>query len=192
VRRVPTSSPSSTGVSAPAAPAPVAPVAPVAPRVHLALAALVACLLVAGCSAATTHAHATTRELPPRSLVLRAREGREPAADARGRAVVAFAAGQLGHRYCWGGTGPSCFDCSGLVRSAWESAGVELPRTSGAMGTALEEVPLDEVRAGDILWWPGHVGIYAGDGWSIEALDSRHGVVRRAASNPYRALRPRG
>jgi cell wall-associated NlpC family hydrolase len=59
------------------------------------------------------------------------------------------------------------------------------------MGLALGEVPLDEVRPGDILWWPGHVGIYVGSGWSIEALDS-HGVVRRPASNPYRALRPPG
>jgi cell wall-associated NlpC family hydrolase len=155
-------------------------------RLVLAVIALSGSLGTAACSPATT------RALPAHALVVRAREGREPAPDARGRAVVAFAAAQIGHRYCWGGTGPSCFDCSGLVRSAWESAGVELPRTSGAMGAGLAEVPLDEVRAGDILWWPGHVGIYAGDGWSIEALDSRHGVVRRAATNPYRALRPRG
>jgi cell wall-associated NlpC family hydrolase len=140
--------------------------------------------LAAACSPATS------RILPPASLVERAREGREPAADARGQYVVAFAAAQIGHRYCWGGTGPECFDCSGLVQSAWGAAGVRLPRTSGAMGAELASVPLDEVRAGDILWWPGHVGIYAGDGWAIEALDARHGVVRRPASNPYRALRP--
>jgi cell wall-associated NlpC family hydrolase len=87
--------------------------------------------------------------------------------------------------------GPGCFDCSGLVSRAWGTVGVRLPRTSEAMATTLAEVPLDEVRAGDILWWPGHVGIYAGYGWAIEALDSGHGVVRRAAANPYRALRPR-
>jgi cell wall-associated NlpC family hydrolase len=46
------------------------------------------------------------------------------------------------------------------------------------------------VRAGDILWWPGHVGIYAGNGWMIDALDSRHGVVVRPAVDPYRAFRP--
>ena len=132
----------------------------------------------------------TSRLLPPASLVERAREGREPPPDARAQYVVAFAAAQIGRRYCWGGTGPECFDCSGLVQSAWGAAGVRLPRTSGAMGAALASVPLDEVRAGDILWWPGHVGIYAGDGWAIEALDSRHGVVRGLASNPYRALRP--
>jgi cell wall-associated NlpC family hydrolase len=106
--------------------------------------------------------------------------------------VVAFAAAQVGHRYCWGGTGPDCFDCSGLVLRAWGSVGVPLPRTSTAMGEALADVPLEDVRAGDILWWPGHVGIYAGGGWSIEALDSRHGVVWRPANNPRRVLRPAG
>ncbi len=154
----------------------------------LALVALVAlsALAAAGCSASTS------RSLPRSALVERAREGREPPTTARAREVVAFAAAQIGHRYCWGGQGPDCFDCSGLVRRAWGAAGVTLPRTAGAMGDALAEVPLDEIRAGDILWWPGHVGIYAGDGWSIEALDSRHGVVRRPATNPYRALRPAG
>jgi hypothetical protein len=34
------------------------------------------------------------------------------------------------------------------------------------------------------------VGIYAGNGWVIEALDARHGVVARAAKDPYRAFRP--
>lgn len=104
--------------------------------------------------------------------------------------MLAFAAAQLGRRYCWGGTGPSCFDCSGLVQRAWRSAGVTLPRTSGGMGAALGEVPLQDIRPGDVLWWPGHVALYAGRGREIEALDSQHGVVERPAASPYRALRP--
>jgi len=106
--------------------------------------------------------------------------------------VIDFAWAQVGKRYCWGGTGPSCFDCSGLVQRAWGAAGVRLPRTADAIASELPEVPLDEVRAGDILWWPGHVGLYAGDGWVVEALDRRHGVVRRPAMRPHRAFRPSG
>jgi cell wall-associated NlpC family hydrolase len=106
--------------------------------------------------------------------------------------VIDFAWAQIGKRYCWGGTGPSCFDCSGLVQRAWGAAGVRLPRTADAIASELPEVPLDEVRAGDILWWPGHVGLYAGDGWVVEALDRRHGVVRRPAMRPRRAFRPSG
>ena len=141
--------------------------------------------------ASTACSTTTSRMLPRSALVERAREGREPSADARARQVVAFAAAQLGHRYCWGGKGPDCFDCSGLVLRAWGSVGVPLPRTAGAMGEALADVPLDDVRAGDILWWPGHVGIYAGDGWSIEALDAKSGVVRRRPLGVQRAYRPR-
>jgi peptidoglycan DL-endopeptidase CwlO len=132
----------------------------------------------------------TSRTLPPSALVQRAREGREPPASSRGREVLAFAAAQVGRRYCWGGTGPSCFDCSGLVQTAWRRAGVALPRTSTAMGSALSDVPLDQVRPGDVLWWPGHVAIYAGGGLEIEALDSHDGVVERPAATPHRALRP--
>ncbi len=106
--------------------------------------------------------------------------------------MVAYADAQVGKAYCWGGTGPGCFDCSGLVRSAWEAVGVELPHSSAALASVLTPVPVEEARAGDVLWWPGHVAIYAGDGWAIEALDSRDGVVRRPAKAPRRVYRPGG
>jgi cell wall-associated NlpC family hydrolase len=130
------------------------------------------------------------RTLPQQSLVARAWAGREPMPTTRGEAVVAFAWAQVGHRYCWGGLGPSCFDCSGLVDRAWGSVGVRVPRTTGEIASTLPEVALSDVRMGDILWWPGHVGLYAGNGWVIDALDTPHGVVRRAATTPYRAFRP--
>jgi cell wall-associated NlpC family hydrolase len=76
------------------------------------------------------------------------------------------------------------------VQRAWGSVGVRLPRTTGAIAAGLAEVALDQVRPGDILWWPGHVGIYAGAGWMIDALDTRHGVVRRPVRDPHRAFRP--
>jgi peptidoglycan DL-endopeptidase CwlO len=58
------------------------------------------------------------------------------------------------------------------------------------MATELPEVPVDDLRLGDILWWPGHVGLYAGRGWLVDALDRRHGVVRRPVTEPARAFRP--
>ncbi len=125
-----------------------------------------------------------------RVLLAHAREGLEPPGTERSRAVVTFASRQVGKRYCWGGIGPSCFDCSGLVSRAWASVGVRLPHSSEAIASVLPEVSLDEVRAGDVLWWPGHVALYAGDGVTIEALDSRDGVVRRTSRDPRRAFRP--
>lgn len=112
--------------------------------------------------------------------------------DARTSAVIAFAEAQVGKRYCWGGTGPSCFDCSGLVQSAWRSGGVSLPRTSTAQGHVLPEVPPNQMRPGDILWWPTHVGLYIGNGEMIDAYHSGAGVVRRRAAMPARVLRVDG
>ena len=103
--------------------------------------------------------------------------------------AVYFADGQVGKRDCWGGTGPDCFDCSGLVQAAWRSAGVKLPRTAIDQGRALVEVSFADARPGDILWWPHHVGIYIGGGEMIDAYHSRAGVVRRRAATPVRVLR---
>jgi cell wall-associated NlpC family hydrolase len=120
-----------------------------------------------------------------------AQVGTGAAVDPSALAAIRFAEAQVGKRYCWGGTGPSCFDCSGLVQAAWRWAGVKLPRTSEAQGRALAEVPLEELRPGDILWWRGHVGLYVGGGEMIDAYHSRAGVVRRPAAVPERVLRVR-
>gem|GEM_PF-772514 len=157
---------------------------------HARLTVLAVALALPGC------ALPAARSFPPHMLVDRARAGAEPAPDlrdgrdARAMEVVAFAMAQVGKPYCWGGTGPSCFDCSGLAEAAWTYVGGRLPRTSQAMSERLAEVPAAEVRPGDILWWPGHVAIYIGNGWLVDALDSRRGVVMRVATDPYRALRP--
>lgn len=47
-------------------------------------------------------------------------------------AAVAFAQAQLGKPYVWGGDGDfeGGFDCSGLTRAAYHSAGVTIPRTA--------------------------------------------------------------
>ncbi len=116
----------------------------------------------------------------------------EPPGTPQAWTAMDFAWAQVGKRYCWGGTGPACFDCSGLVQRAWGAAGVRLPRTADAIASELPEVPLDRVQPGDILWWPGHVGLYAGGGWEVEALDRRHGVIRRPVARPHRAFRPQG
>ena len=106
--------------------------------------------------------------------------------------VISFAEAQIGKPYCWGGEGPRCFDCSGLAQMAYSRAGVRIPRTSHDMARRLPEIPMEEAQAGDILWWPGHVAIYEGEGWVIDAFNSRDGVVRRYGFTdpPHRAFRP--
>ncbi len=136
-----------------------------------------------GCGEATPRASAPRAYLPPPAAP-------EAAADPRAAAAIAFAEAQVGKRYCWGGTGPSCYDCSGLVQAAWRWAGARLPRTTGDQARALVEIPASEIRPGDILWWShGHVGLYVGNGAIIDAYHSGAGVVRRRAPVPERVLR---
>lgn len=95
-----------------------------------------------------------------------------------GRSVVAAAQGVVGAPYRYGGVTPRGFDCSGLVYYAHRQAGISVPRTTGAQLRRARPVPLDGLRAGDVLFFelegkkPSHVGIYAGTGSFIHAPSS--------------------
>ena len=87
--------------------------------------------------------------------------------------AVAFVYAQLGCPYVYGGTGPCHmgFDCSGLAQAAWASAGVAIPRTSYEQWAELPHIPMSSVEPGDLLLFngEGHVGIYVGNGYLIDA-----------------------
>jgi cell wall-associated NlpC family hydrolase len=85
--------------------------------------------------------------------------------------AVAFAYAQLGKPYVWGATGPDSYDCSGLVQAAWASAGVSIPRVTYDQWTALPHVSSSSLQPGDLLFFEGegHVAIYVGDGYMIDA-----------------------
>jgi cell wall-associated NlpC family hydrolase len=91
-----------------------------------------------------------------------------------------FALGQLGLPYVWGGNGPDAgaagFDCSGLTKASYDSAGVALPRTADSQFRALPPVPAaQEPRLGDLVFYGSpatrihHVGLYLGNGLMINA-----------------------
>ncbi|MFD6414272.1 C40 family peptidase [Nocardia asteroides] len=99
-------------------------------------------------------------------------------------AVVAFAQAQVGKAYVSGATGPSAYDCSGLVQAAFKQVGISLPRVSQDQSTAGTQVGLGNLQPGDILYWGGagsayHVGIYVGDGMFVGAQNSSTGVVKQ-------------
>jgi hypothetical protein len=73
--------------------------------------------------------------------------------------------------YLWGGRGDGGLDCSGLVQRAFEFAGLDCPRDSDMQREQLGE-PLAEdepLRRGDLVFFPGHVGIMADDRRLIHA-----------------------
>jgi peptidoglycan DL-endopeptidase CwlO len=91
--------------------------------------------------------------------------------DAGARAVQA-ALTKLGSPYEWGATGPTSFDCSGLVVWAYSQVGKVLPRSSYAQMEGGIPVPLDQMQPGDVVGFyedAHHVGIYVGNGMLLHA-----------------------
>ncbi|MCM6777567.1 C40 family peptidase [Nocardia sp. CDC159] len=92
---------------------------------------------------------------------------------------------KIGAEYVWGGTGPSGFDCSGLVQWAYKQAGIKLPRTSFEMSHVGAPVALSQLQPGDLIISEGggHVSMYAGDGKILQAPQTGE-VVSYAHLNP--------
>jgi len=111
-----------------------------------------------------------------------------PVSGAAGQAV-AYAYSKLGDPYVYGATGPSSFDCSGLVQAAWASAGVSIPRTTYEQVAALPAVSTSNLQPGDLLFMDGdgHVGIYVGGGYLIDAPQTGSNVEKVPLSGWYSA-----
>ncbi|NGP07688.1 C40 family peptidase [Rhodococcus sp. 14C212] len=89
---------------------------------------------------------------------------------------------RIGSPYSWGATGPSQFDCSGLVVWAYKQIGKNLPRSSQAQAQGGTPVPRDQLQPGDVVTFyddASHVGLYAGNGNVLHA--STYGVPVKVA-----------
>ncbi|MGN7155973.1 NlpC/P60 family protein [Dietzia cercidiphylli] len=132
-----------------------------------------------------------------------------PSSSAQVETVVNRALSQLGVPYAWGGgdaRGPTRgirdggvadrhgdynkigFDCSGLMIYAFAGIGKALPHFTGYQYTAGPQHPVATRKRGDMLFWPGHVALYLGDGRMVEAQQSGDVVkispVRMAGISP--------
>ena len=115
----------------------------------------------------------------------------EDAIDTLG--LVAYAASMQGKPYVAGGESPHRgFDCSGLVHHVFKQFNFELPRNSSAMAEQLDPIPLDNLRAADLVFFNtqgsrySHVGIYLGDGRFVHAPSPRTGrVIISSMDNRY-------
>ncbi|UVE95002.1 NlpC/P60 family protein [Dietzia sp. B32] len=116
-----------------------------------------------------------------------------PPVDDVNSAALRVALSRLGAPYSWGATGPSEFDCSGLMVWAYAREGKTLPRSSQAQAVAGAPVAMADIRPGDlVIYFPGatHVGMYAGDGLVLHA--PTYGVpvrLERADAMPIHGIR---
>lgn len=67
--------------------------------------------------------------------------------------IIESAQSKIGTPYKFGGTTSAGYDCSGLVYTSFEEAGLKLPRTSNEQATVGREVAFEKVRPGDLVFF---------------------------------------
>jgi cell wall-associated NlpC family hydrolase len=120
--------------------------------------------------------------------------GTASSAAANGRAALSMAelvamlkaaASRVGYPYVWGGSGPTTFDCSGLVQWSFARAGVVMPRVAADQARTGPAIPFSQAQAGDLLFYHtdptapdyiSHVAIYLGKGLMIQAPEPGENV----------------
>lgn len=94
---------------------------------------------------------------------------------ALGVKIANYALAKQGSRYYWGASGPTYFDCSGLVYWAHKQAGVRIGRTTAAgYAGSGKSVSYNNLQIGDVITFNygrgvAHIGIYIGNGRMVHA-----------------------
>ena len=90
-------------------------------------------------------------------------------------------ASYVGYPYVLYGTPPQAFDCSAYTWWVFKQAGIDIPRTVAGQKAAVTRV--SDPQPGDLIFYNDwyHVGIYAGNGMTYEAMnpstDVRYGPL---------------
>lgn len=106
------------------------------------------------------------------------------ATNVSGADIVAYARQFVGNPYVWGGNSlTNGVDCSGFVHQVYAHFGISTPRYSQAFKSVGQPVAFQNIQAGDVVVYPGHVAIYIGNGCIVEAQSTRAGITETRSVN---------
>jgi cell wall-associated NlpC family hydrolase len=105
-------------------------------------------------------------------------------------AQVALA--HLGAPYLWGGRDSAGLDCSGLVQQALFACGLACPRDSDQQEQLGEAAPPDALQRGDLVFWPGHVGMMLDAEQLIHANAHHMAVAVEPFAQAHRRIAAKG
>ena len=116
-----------------------------------------------------------------------------PVNSSRAQSAISAATSKVGSTYVWGTSGPSTFDCSGLMAYAYREVGISLPRSSRAQFSMGSSVAKSDLQPGDLVFYyspVSHVGMYIGNGQIVDAANPRSGVrITSLNSMPFSGAR---
>lgn len=93
----------------------------------------------------------------------------EDTSSVAGGSIVSTARKGIGVPYVWAGSSRSGWDCSGFTSWVYAQHGIDLPHSASGQKAMGRTVSASEARPGDLVYTPGHIGIYAGNGQIIDA-----------------------
>lgn len=106
-----------------------------------------------------------------------------------GADIVAYATQFVGNPYVWGGNSlTNGCDCSGFVHLIYQNFGISTPRYSQSFKTVGQPVSYQNIQAGDVVVYPGHVAIYNGNGGIVEAQSTKAGITNGRPVNCHTIL----
>lgn len=95
-----------------------------------------------------------------------------------GKKVANYALNFVGNPYVWGGESlERGADCSGFTLAVYKHFGISLPHNANTQRNYGTGYTLATARAGDLICYDGHIGIYIGNNQIVHAMNQSNGMT---------------